>query len=79
MKENAAPFSSPTPVPRRSVPKSQEQPATAGPSPAPVSPTPVSSTNADEDGGNKESEGVWFVIIYFRHRVIHIMVVLVPL
>lgn len=63
MKENAAPFSNQTPVPRKSVPKSQEQPVTAGPPLAPVSEILVSSTNANENSSNKESEGVLFVII----------------
>lgn len=56
LKENAAPFSSPTPAPRKSVPKSQEQPLTAGPPPASMSETAASSTNANEISSNKESE-----------------------
>jgi hypothetical protein len=47
LKENASPFSTPTPAPRKSIRRSQEQPLTAGP-PAPVSEIPVSSTNANE-------------------------------
>jgi hypothetical protein len=62
LKENASPFSTPTPAPQKSIPRSQEQPLTAGP-PAPVSEIPVSSTNANENNSNKESEGVLFVII----------------
>ncbi|XP_059429393.1 nuclear transport factor 2 [Corylus avellana] len=56
LKENASPFSTPTPAPRKSIPRSQEQPLTAGPPPAPVSDIPVSSTNANENSSNKESE-----------------------
>lgn len=62
LKENAAPFSTQMPAPRKSVSKSQEQLVTAGPPPAPVSQTPVSSSNAAENGGEKESEGLYFVV-----------------
>lgn len=63
MKENAAPFSTSMPAPRKSVSKSQEQVVSAGPPPAPVSQTPVSSSNAAEISGEKESEGSQFVVI----------------
>ncbi|KAF5446418.1 hypothetical protein F2P56_032047 [Juglans regia] len=56
LKENAAPFSTQMPAPRKSVSKSQEQLVTGGPPPAPLSQTPVSSSNAAENGGEKESE-----------------------
>ncbi|XP_062174286.1 nuclear transport factor 2-like [Alnus glutinosa] len=56
LKENAAPFSTQTLAPRKSVPKTQEQPVTAGPPLAPVSEMLVPSTNANENSSNKESE-----------------------
>lgn len=63
LKENAAPFSTQTLAPRKSVPKTQEQPVTAGPPLAPVSEMLVPSTNANENGSNKESEGVLFLLL----------------
>uniref|UniRef100_A0A5B6Z0H2 Putative G3BP-like protein isoform X2 n=1 Tax=Davidia involucrata TaxID=16924 RepID=A0A5B6Z0H2_DAVIN len=55
MKESAVPFSSPALMPRRSVPKSQEQ-VNPAPLPASVAETPVFNSDALEDGNNQEGE-----------------------
>ncbi|XP_050205714.1 nuclear transport factor 2 [Mercurialis annua] len=56
MKENAAPFASPSPSPLKSVPKSQEQVTVAAP-PLVTPEMHVSTSNASENGNVQESEG----------------------
>lgn len=63
MKENAVPFSAPSPSPVRSaVQKNPEQhvnvTATPAPTPALISETLTSSANVSENGNIQEAEGV---------------------
>ena len=60
MKESAMPLSSPSPVPRRSLAKSQEQPVNLAQALALalVPEAPVSSVDPIENGDNQGSEGI---------------------
>eukprot|EP00261_Vitis_vinifera_P032448 XP_019073691.1 PREDICTED: ras GTPase-activating protein-binding protein 1 isoform X1 [Vitis vinifera] len=58
MKESSVPFSSPTPIPPRPVPKIQEQQVTVAPLP-----TPGAEANAIENGNNQEGE-VLFIYLF---------------
>lgn len=52
MKESSVPFSSPTPTPQKTVPKSQDQQVTVAPLP-----TPVAEANGIENGNIQDGEG----------------------
>lgn len=58
LKESVVQLSSPSPAPRLSVPKSQEQQVNFVEASASVAETPISGPDAIEDGKNQEEEGM---------------------